>query len=45
MTEEEKAASKWFASLNNEQVRELIVESYRAHLKHVEERKELGFKW
>lgn len=45
MTAEEQAAQTWWLSLGDDQLKEVIVEAYRNHLKNVEERKELGFKW
>lgn len=45
MNEEEKKAAAWFNGLSRDEVRELIVQSYRDHLKHTEELKALGFKW
>lgn len=45
MTPEEQSAVKWWEGLSDEDLKQLILKSYRDHLAHIEELKALGFKW
>ena len=45
MTDEEKAAQRWWLCMSDDQMLEVMVNAYREHIKHQTERKELGFKF
>lgn len=43
MTPEEQSAVAWWSGLSDEDLKQLILKSYRQHLEHAEELKALGF--